>query len=781
MEFATYSDIEIVGLLGMQKIIKLEIMEQLNEQGRAVIGVYVDQEYGRESFCRNNTGNGIQIKVMQKLIFCGYITEMQDVYKDGLHIYEIKVSSYSKKLDYRVKSRTFQNTSSSYEKIAQQIMESYNSAFVVWKNSGENEIGSPIFQYMETDWEFINRLASTQGQRVITNVYVAQPYLMIDIPCYQYDTEESYRYLEGGFGKNGLHRYHRIECAKDYRIGTMLCINEGVFRVVQKHTQIVQAELRFEYCLVSAEMMMPVEIINTNLVGLQLKGKILEVIEDKVKVQMDIDKNWTGTGAYYFDWKSISSNIMYAMPEKDEYVHVRLADARGKNVSVINCIRQNGDNCIAKSDVACKIMQYEDKNIKLAMDNIAVSSLKNTEIQAALSLIDAEGVLAQVKSQVTISMHKGMKVYSKNGKVKIMTPSKIVIRDSIEGSDAEIAINQTIDCQGKVVQINAEARVDYPIINDAPIEVKNRGMGKLLKKVLAAVAVVAVVAATAALVAAVAVASGGAALAVVGAVAVKTASAVAIGSLIGGGIAAGIGFGVQLYSDSKNGTKRDWKDYLYQGVDNFCTGAIIAAPMATPWALPAQLLGVGICSFTYQGIDNYLDEEYGGDFYDVDSNMLLNAIFDIAFAGVGSLITNGLNKGINRILNMSKSEYKSIAKFLNKFPFIKNKYPTDQANINVLKKIFREPVKKVQKFLSQKWITYLILGGEEGKIGADIPTSLFTDSNVNAIFELIINGVEDKVLSEDYDEDYNNYSRIVCEDNQSMIIDFDENGNLVME
>lgn len=341
--------------------------------------------------------------------------------------------------------------------------------------------------------------------------------------------------------------------------------------------------------------------------------------------------------------------------------------------------------------------------------------------------------------------------------------------------------NMTIDCQGKVVQINAEARVDYPIINDAPIEVKNRGMGKLLKKVLAAVAVVAVVAATAALVAAVAVASGGAALAVVGAVAVKTASAVAIGSLIGGGIAAGIGFGVQLYSDSKNGTKRDWKDYLYQGVDNFCTGAIIAAPMATPWALPAQLLGVGICSFTYQGIDNYLDEEYGGDFYDVDSNMLLNAIFDIAFAGVGSLITNGLNKGINRILNMSKSEYKSIAKFLNKFPFIKNKYPTDQANINVLKKIFREPVKKVQKFLSQKWITYLILGGEEGKIGADIPTSLFTDSNVNAIFELIINGVEDKVLSEDYDEDYNNYSRIVCEDNQSMIIDFDENGNLVME
>ena len=40
------------------------------------------------------------------------------------------------------------------------------------------------------------------------------------------------------------------------------------------------------------------------------------------------------------------------------------------------------------------------------------------------------------------------------------------------------------------------------------------------------------------------------------------------------------------------------------------------------------------------------------------------------------------------------------------------------------------------------------------------------DYDVEKNTELIINGVEDKVLSEDYDEDYNNYSRIVCEDNQ---------------
>lgn len=781
MEFATYSDIEIVGLLGMQKLVKLEITEQLNEHGRGIIGVYVEPGYGREQFCKDNAGNDIQIKLKQKLVFCGYITEMQDIDKDGLHIYEIELSSYSRKLDCRVKSRTYQNVSTSYEGVAEQIMKDYDSAFIIWENSGKGAIGSPIFQYMETDWEFVKRLASTQGQSVITNVYVTQPYLMIDISYYQYDTEEYYRYLECGLEENELYRYHRIECAKDYRIGTMLCINEGIFRVIRKHTRIVEAELRFEYLLAGAEAMVPTEIVNTNLAGLQLTGSVSEVMEDKVKVQFDIDKKWAGAGEHYFDWKPISSNIMYAMPEKDERVNVRLADVRGQQVSVINCMRHNGDTFADTSDAACKIMQYENKKVKLTADKIDFSSFTEAEIQATLSLIDVEGIFVQVKSQMTMAMQKGMKVHSKKGKVTIKSPFQIVLRDSIGNSNAEIAINQTIECQGDVVQVKAEARIDYPAINDAPVEIKNSGIEKLLWKVLAAVAVVAVVAATAALVAAVTVASGGAALAVVGAAAAKAASAVAIGALIGGGVTAGIGFGVQVHSDIKNGIKRDWCDYLYQGVDNFCTGAMVAAPMATPWGLPFQLLGVGVCSFTYQMTDNTLDEKFGGDFYDEDSNMALTMVFDVFFAGLGSTVTNGLNKLVSKVVKMPKSGYKSIAKFLNKLPFIKNKYPTDQANINLLKATFKEPLSKVQKFLNQKWITYLMLGGEEGKPGADIPTSLITDSDVNSILGWLVGTAEDKVMDEECVEGYNDYSRIVYEDNEAMIIDFDENGDLVFE
>lgn len=781
MEFATYSDIEIVGLLGMQKLVKLEITEQLNEHGRVIIGVYAEPGYGSEQFCKDNAGNDIQIKVKQKLLFCGYITEIQDLDKDGLHIYEIELSSYSRKLDYRVKSRTYQNVSTSYEGVAEQIMKDYDSALVVWENSGEDAIGSPIFQYMETDWEFIKRLASTQGQSVITNVYVTQPYLMIDMSYYQYDTERDYRYLECGLEENGLYRYHRIECTKDYRIGTMLCVNEGILRVIRKHTRIIAAELRFEYILADVEAMIPAEIVNTNLAGLQLIGSVAEVMEDKVKVQIDIDKEWAGTGEYYFDWKPISSNIMYAMPEKDERVHVRLADVRGQQVSVINCMRQNGDTCADMSDSSCKIMQYENKKMKLTADKIDFSSFTEAEIQAALNLIDVEGIFAQVKSQMTLAMQKGMKVHSKTGKVTITTPFQIVLKDSIGDSDAEIAINQTIECQGDVVQVKAEARIDYPAINDAPVEITNRGIGKLLWKVVAAVVIVAVVAAVAA---AVTVASGGTALGAIGYV---------VGcACIGGGITATFAVTAKISDDKKKGIKRSFGDYAYLFVDQFCTGAILAAPMATPLGLWEQLTMVGICSFTYQGVDKYLDDVYGGDFYDEDTNMLLNIFFDVSLAGIGSKLTGGLNKVWNkftdRMLHVTKSETIILTKLWNKLPFVQ-KLSTRQADVNLNKKLIREALAKLSgKLENNPFVTYLILGGKEpvlgetaGKPGADLPTMILTDPNTNGYLKSLVDFVQNTVIGSEYDSFYSEYNRVIYDEGSLGILDFDDEGNLVFE
>lgn len=764
MKFSTYLDIEIVGLSGIQKLVELEISEQINEHAKAKFTIYIKPNFGREQFCIDNSGKDVCINVNKELIFCGYVSRMQDIENEKFHLCEIELSSYSRKLDCREKSRSYQNVSLSYEEVVKMALKDYDNAFVIWGNSGKSVIESPLFQYGETDWEFIKRLSSTQGKSVITNVYVTQPYLMIDITDCQYNTEEKYRYLECGLIENSIDSYHKIECANNYPMGSKLNIAEGSFTIIRKITKIIEAELRFIFFLAKIETIAQKEIYNTKLVGLQLAGNVTEVIEDKIKVELDIDKEWGRTGEFYFDWKPLSSNIMYAMPEKNERVHLRLGDIRGKMVSVINCLRQNGDTCADTIDASCKLMQYENKKMKLAPDRVDFSSLVNEEVLEVLSLIDVDGIFAQVKGQMSMAVPKEMMIHSKTGKVTVTTPFQIVLRDSIGDSDAEIAINQTIECQGDVVKVKADARIEYPTIDDAPVEIKNRGIKKLLGKIVAAVVVVAVVAVIASLT----VTTGGAATAVIAT------------ALIGGAVTALFSVGGQAISDIKNGVERSFQDYIYMGVDQFCTGAILTSSLALPLKLPVQLLGVGICSFTYQGIDNFLDEQYGGDFYDEDTNMILTALFDIALAGLGSVITKGLNKYVTKVINLPKSEYKSIAKFLNKF--FGTNYPTDQAHINDLKIIFREPLKKIQNFLSNNWIKYLILGGNEaGMPGADLLTSVITDSNTNIILRELIGEANDDTLKENYDGKCLEYKRICYEEGEFNLIDFDSSGELIFE
>ncbi|MBB5198083.1 hypothetical protein HNQ54_004422 [Anaerocolumna cellulosilytica] len=405
--------------------------------------------------------------------------------------------------------------------------------------------------------------------------------------------------------------------------------------------------------------------------------------------------------------------------------------------------------------------------------------------QQLLALKDMEGIVEDILKTSKLSAKKKINLNTPNGKINIQAPSQIEIRQS-DSTGATLSINQTIECDGKTVDVQASLRIEYPAFDDAPVAVKKH-WGKLLLKVLAAVVIVAVVA----LVAGLTFGTGGLAGALI------VAKLVAGTALIGGAVAAGISMKVQWSSDKKNGIKRDFLDYLYLGVDKFCTGAIISAPMGIPGAMPIilKLVAVAGSSYGYQRVDNWLDSKFGRDYYDEDSNMALNIVFDVFFAGLGEGITAGLNhlfrKGLGALSNLklSKADTKTLTKLWNAIPFVK-KLSTQGADVNVNKHYIREVLTKVlpEKLENSKIIWYLILGGKEGtglesdKLGADIPTSLFTDSDFNGLFGKPIGWIEALFKDEsEYDESYSKYSVLNKENGNMKWIDIDENGNLVFD
>ena len=391
--------------------------------------------------------------------------------------------------------------------------------------------------------------------------------------------------------------------------------------------------------------------------------------------------------------------------------------------------------------------------------------------------------MGQVMSQVKVTAKEAILLKSKVGKVNINTPCQIELKD-ISENGATLSINQTIECFGQDVQIQAYERISYAPFEDAPVAVK-RDWKKLAKKVLATVAVVAVVAAVAAAIAF----TGGLAAPAISSAAMLVVKTAAIGGAVCGVFAVG----GQVVSDMKNGTKRDFWDYLYLGVDQFCTGAILAAPMGVEaLGLPFQLIGVGIASYYYQDKDAELDIQFGGDFYDEDSNVVFNIVLDVMFAGVGSKLTEGLNnlfkKLTGRLLRISKADTKALSKFWNKIPGV-TKISSNPADVNINKHIIKNELRLFSGYLSDsKFIRYLLLGGKEAiegvqptKPGADIPTSLVTDTSVNPILNWLTGSINDLLLEDGYDDSYAKYNRIVFNGEEISIIDFDDNGKLIFE
>ncbi|BCJ93055.1 hypothetical protein acsn021_06240 [Anaerocolumna cellulosilytica] len=750
------------------------------------------------------------IEIIEKktsaILFSGYSETIKYIVNNGLHKAQIHLISYSARFDCKLSSRSFQDVSGSLQKIASFVAGEYTGASVVFREQGSKAIGYPIFQYDETDWEFLKRIASRCHQVLIADSSSSNPSVYIgadtgsayDLQCaaYEYSVADAF-YKMGRVSSNYSQeqfKCHKIRYYKNLPLGKLVRIKEGTYYIIEKHASMNHSEVVFEYTLGSKSMLSTDVVYNQNLCGLQLQGTVTAVMEDKVKVKLAIDKK--ESGAYAFDWYPEVSNIMYCMPEIGERVNLYLYDGKGGGAAVVNCLRSNGSTCANTSNPAHKIFEYKNKSYKMLPEDMTFEIADGDGSQQLLALKDMEGIVEDILKTSKLSAKKKINLNTPNGKINIQAPSQIEIRQS-DSTGATLSINQTIECDGKTVDVQASLRIEYPAFDDAPVAVK-KSLKKILFKILAAVVIVAAVALVAAGIAALTVATGGMAVAI-GAAAIKAAVFVVSTALIGGAVTAGISIGVQWSSDKKNGIKRGFLDYLYLGVDKFCTGAIISAPMGLPniplLPLVAKLAGVAGASYAYQKVDNILDAKFGRDYYDEDSNMTLNIAFDIFFAGLGEGITSALKtlfgKGLQTLSNLklSKADTKALTKLWNTIPFVK-KLSTSGADVNINKHYIREVLTKIlpQKLDDSNIIWYLILGGREATEttsaipGADIPTSLFTDSDVNPLFGKPVEWIEDIFKDEsEYDSSYTDYSVLMKNDEDIKWIDIDENGNLVFE
>ncbi|WP_438347712.1 AHH domain-containing protein [Paenibacillus sp. FA6] len=584
----TYDSVVVHTPYSLQKIIDLDITMRPGEHAKVSMKGIVDDSFHVQS----TTGAMWQDELTiydkmdeeQIIVFKGLITSVKSTNVNGVYYVEIESLSASIQLDIQRRKRSFQNSSMTYDALLKSIMQAYPEADISC-NIGEGiPIGEPIIQYEETDWEFINRLASHFQQFVTSDLQYSKPKFYFGTPPgKELEITEDVPYTAGkdlvayhraGGAEAGLHNtdffYYEIITDKQYNIGDIVNFRDKQLVVSEKTVQLEEIQLVYSYRLSRQKGIHRRIIHNERLSGVSLEGEVLDVKGEQVKLHLTIDKDQAKSTAHWFIFAPPTGNAMYCMPQIGTNATLYFPEVDGKGAIVTGCIRKNGEECEKSGDPNIRYFGTEHgSEAKLSPTGIDIVSGSKEPLK--LTLEDDNGITLTSHKKLLLQADSDIIIHSQK-RVVIQAESQVMVVKA--GQTSGIAIENEYHILGAQVIAEGSDRTSYPPYADEPLigtpppqpepepeEKPPFSWKKLAGNVLGALAVVAVVVAVAVVV-----------------VATMGAGAVVIGAVAAGAAIAGTAAVVsQAVSDIARGEVSDFGAYGWAALRESTIGAISGA------------------------------------------------------------------------------------------------------------------------------------------------------------------------------------------------------------
>uniref|UniRef100_UPI001C3FE490 contractile injection system protein, VgrG/Pvc8 family n=1 Tax=Paenibacillus xylaniclasticus TaxID=588083 RepID=UPI001C3FE490 len=299
----------------------------------------------------------------ESVIFSGYISSIRCSMVRGVYYVDVEGLSGTGKLDTKKRSRSFQEAGMTYANVVNKVLSAYSGAGVIDHITGGKAIGAPIFQYGETDWALLKRLASHFQSVIVCDILDGKPRIHLGMPeGKSYELPDSISYTaskdlkafnEAGGYAAGYHDTdffsYTIETGERYAIGDEIVFRRKRMVVSEVECRMDKALLIYKYKLSRADGIRQRVLHNDKLTGISLSGKVLAVKGEKVQLHLDIDKEPPKSG-YWFPFAPTTGNMMYCMPQKGTHANLYIPDVSGIGAMVIGSQRQNGDSCAKTSD-----------------------------------------------------------------------------------------------------------------------------------------------------------------------------------------------------------------------------------------------------------------------------------------------------------------------------------------------------------------------------------------------------------------------------------------------
>lgn len=524
----THQQLRIISPFPIEHILTLEIHVIPNEHATMQIECIVSSD----EFSPMDIEKSYQHEVIKAIhteteeeIFCGVLEEVDCTFKNNYFEISLSVLSGTIRLDEKMKSKSFQNINLLYHYLIRQVLKETSKASCISGEEWNKPIELPIIQYLETDWEFVKRLASHFHTSLVPEITKGEPKFWFGMPngknrstliSSEYTIGVSKKYWRIGGESLGFKRsdflYYTVFCDRNFQIGDKVSFLENDLIVCEKHVQLKNDILSFQYVLSKEGYISEHTSYNNRISGATIWGTVLKTEQEVLKIHLDIDKKQDVETAYPYEWAPATGDLFYMMPQIGTKVGLYFYNADERSAKAVRCVRTNGgqnNRTILMDDYEKRILWTEhNKKMLLYPEQLTFLGVsENPDMPLTLSLDDENGIILNTEKVLSIVakqtilfkapvVHFGSKTAALFGKIPYSTAE--IEAGLIPNYDAAISFLQTVFLEEKEhLWASSKGTVYYAgqifreceKIDDAPKEGKF-DWGKFGLNILAGLAVI---------------------------------------------------------------------------------------------------------------------------------------------------------------------------------------------------------------------------------------------------------------------------------------------------
>ena len=424
----------------LEYVESLEIKEKMGCHATATIKAVLGKEESHGSIQKINKDTVVSIVAKnpeEKAIFCGIPKKISIKHENKVHYLYLDLYSLSKKMDIEIKSRSFQDKEKLYENLYKEILKEYDGD-VLDSVTESRALEAPIIQYKETDWEFLRRIASHLEAPIYP--HIKQPKIQMYLGINKAD-----KYISANFNytiEKDIYTYKNYtsnfeswreldqtkyitQSKEEYQLGDKISHADIVLTLGEKTTTLVDSVLTYTYTLQKESGLRQPKYYNEHIKGSSIKGKVLEVENDKVKLHLEIDEEQEVSTAHFYkfdtSYTTEGSTGWYIMPQVGDEAYLYQPIRNDSESYVKRIERTDGKDNKKTKDPSTKylgtihgnelkmspteLIFHEKESMYIKMtdtEGIEIRSPKDIEFTSSQIRFDAKEISVEAKKNIQL-------------------------------------------------------------------------------------------------------------------------------------------------------------------------------------------------------------------------------------------------------------------------------------------------------------------------------------------------------------------------------------------